>query len=321
MPLPRDIAIVIPVYNDWASLERLIADLATESANLNLAPAIFLMNDASTEDVPQGFLQGRNLSAFSRFEILDLAYNMGHQRAIAAGLSVVAGEPQRDTVIVMDSDGEDRAADVPRLLKMAAEHPGNIVVAERARRSEGITFRIFYHLYKFLFRQLTGKSIDFGNFTALPGPLLARLVLMPELWNNYGAAIIKSRFPVSRVPTTRGQRYAGRSSMNMISLITHGLGAISVFRESVFVRLISMASIIGLLVLAGIAIVLGIRLFTDLAIPGWASYMVGFLVLILLQAGLMLTIAVFLSLGNRSGDAFLPEVPLSRLIVRKRMIV
>ena len=46
--------------------------------------------------------------------VLRLRRNVGHQRAIALGLTYLQVEAGCEAVIVMDADGEDRPADVPR---------------------------------------------------------------------------------------------------------------------------------------------------------------------------------------------------------------
>jgi hypothetical protein len=70
---------------------------------------------------------------------------------------------------------------------------------------------------------------------------------------------------------TRGTRYAGRSKMNFISLFLHRLSAISVYLDVVAARMVT-ASLAALSFLLVIAIdLVGIRLLTDLAIPGWTT--------------------------------------------------
>jgi polyisoprenyl-phosphate glycosyltransferase len=117
--------------------------------------------------------------------VLRLAMNLGHRRPIAAGLSRIAKKRDDiDAVVVMDSDGEDRPEDVMRLCAANEGHPDAVTFAGRASRTESYAFRGGYRIYKVLFRPLTGRSINFGNFSLLPMPVVRRLVFMPELWNN-----------------------------------------------------------------------------------------------------------------------------------------
>jgi polyisoprenyl-phosphate glycosyltransferase len=129
----------------------------------------------------------------------------------------------------MDSDGQDRPIDIALLLASSCRHPRHVVLARRAKRSESYAFRACYGVYRLLFYALTGQPISFGNFCVIPIAAVRRLAHMPELWNNLAASIMRSRLSYTMVPTTRGGRLAGRSQMNLVSLILHGLTAMSVY--------------------------------------------------------------------------------------------
>lgn len=243
-------------------------------------------------------------------EVLRLAVNVGHQRAIALGLREIAERGDQTHVIVMDGDGEDRPEDLPSLLAASSAAPASIVLAQRGTRSEGPLFRAFYVLYKSMFVLLTGRRIDFGNFSLLPIAAVQRLVRMPELWNHFAATIARSRLPIVKLRVTRGTRYAGQSHMNFNSLVVHGLSAISIFSDSVYVRvMVASSALLGLLGL-GMSGVIGIRLFTTLAIPGWTTSAIGFLAVLFMQTILLMSLTLF-SLSRRS-DGVPPSMPDSR---------
>lgn len=302
------LAVVTPVYNDWESFQQLLIELdRVVSAWSNVRMDVIAVDDGSTSDLQPGHFAGLGLRSLGSVSVLHLACNLGHQRAIAIGLSEVDGLASYDAAIVMDCDGEDRPDDIAQLLEAAERHPGQIVVAQRVGRSEGRVFRSFYAAYKALFQLLTGKRISFGNFSVIPVDRVRRLVCTPEIWNNLAAAITRSRIPIRHCPTDRGLRYAGESKMNLVGLFIHGLSAVSVYSDIAFTRVLAFSAALALLTVAGIATVFGIRLFTDLAIPGWASYMVGFLVVVLMQSLMMSAGAVFLLLNNRSLPSIIPR--------------
>ena len=197
-------------------------------------------------------------------EILKLALNLGHQRAIAVGLCALSGRDDIDAVLVMDSDGEDRPVDIAALLQERRNNPARIVLARRMKRREPLAFRAWYRLYKFVFHALTGHDISFGNFSLLPLAAVRRLVYMPELWNNLPAAILRSRMMCTPVPTERGKRYDGRSRMNLVSLIVHGLSAMSVHIDTIFVRVLLTSGLIAAASVCGIFAITVIRLASDL---------------------------------------------------------
>ena len=94
---------------------------------------------------------------------LRLRRNLGHQRAICVGLAQFEGIGRYtsiDTCVVMDADGEDAPADVPRLLAAFAEGNGtHAVFASRLKRSEGLLFRFSYATYRLVHRVLTGLPV------------------------------------------------------------------------------------------------------------------------------------------------------------------
>jgi hypothetical protein len=95
--------------------------------------------------------------------------------------------------------------------------------------------------------------------------------------------------------------------MNFVSLIGHGLSAISVFGDVVGVRLL-IGSIAGSLVAGvGILIVIAVRLFSQNAIPGWATYTAAALAIILIQLIAISASFTFFVLSSRTNLGFIPR--------------
>jgi polyisoprenyl-phosphate glycosyltransferase len=300
------VALVTPVFNDWESLSVLIRNIEQLYHREAVEFSIVIVDDGSIDAAEELNIPLGQHSCIRRLDIVRLAMNLGHQRAIATGLCVVAKRNDADSVIVMDSDGEDRPDDIATLLVAAEGRPDYIIMAHRAKRSEPFLFRMGYRAYKLLFRILTGKSISFGNFSLIPLNIVRRLVHMPDLWNNLAAAIIRSRIPFVIAPTERGQRYFGRSQMNFINLIVHGLSAMSIYSDVIFVRILLAAAAVTIASLSAIAIVTGIRLATDLAIPGWATTVVGDLLIVLLQTVVLVIVTALMVLSSRSSPPVVP---------------
>jgi hypothetical protein len=157
-----------------------------------------------------------------------------------------------------------------------------------------------------LFRVLTGRRINFGNFCLIPNYALRALVHNPAAWNNLAAAINRSGLARRDIPIDRGTRLSGRSQMNFVSLALHGISAISVYADIVFIRIVTIAAVTAGIVLLGLATVVYIRLATKWAIPGWASYMFGLLSIILGQSLLMVGLALLQLVSLRSLNPFVP---------------
>jgi polyisoprenyl-phosphate glycosyltransferase len=299
--------IVIPIFDDWTSLDVLVTKLDAVLTEHGLRSDLLVVDDASIAEAPQRTFVEKTLRALGRIDVLRLRHNLGHQRAIAIGLAYLENERAHDVVVVMDGDGEDDPADVPRLIsRLHEERSEKIVFAERTRRSESLAFRLCYALYRIAHRILTGRGVRVGNFSAVPRRRLSSLVAVSALWNHYAAAAYQSRQPTCTIPTQRAPRIHGTSRMNVVALVAHGLSAISVQSEVVGVRLVVMAIVIALLATAGLLATVLVRTLTELAIPGWATYTAGLLLLILSQALLSAIVFSFMILAGRQGTTFLP---------------
>ena len=309
-PMPSvhrsQLTILIPVYNDWEAVSLLLEQLDPTLAASELRAGILLVDDGSTTPPPPHLGTGP-YRALDTVDLLALRRNVGHQRAIGIGLAFVADTVQTEAVLIMDGDGEDSPRDVPRLVERMRQCDGKVVVfAERRKRSESLTFRGFYGLYRLAHVLLTGIPVRVGNFSILPASQLQRIVVVSELWNHYAAAVFKARLPRDTIPTTRAKRLSGRSTMNLVSLVGHGLSALSVHAELIGVRLLVVALAGAAALLGVLAAVIGVRILTPLAIPGWATAASGLLLVLLSQAIAFAVVFVFLILHGRSQPSFIP---------------
>ena len=162
------VGVVIPVFDDWESLRAVLKDMARSHDPNGPGLHVIVVDDGSSTEPPADLAAVPNTGCIRSLEVIRLAVNLGHQRAIAVGLSAAARRDELASVVVMDGDGEDRPGVIATLLATAARHPTQVVLARRARRSEDWRFRLGYAAYKMAFRILTGKVIDFGNFCLLP---------------------------------------------------------------------------------------------------------------------------------------------------------
>jgi len=297
----EQIIILIPVFNEEESLNRLLGEL-------NVSLREFDANKFSVLVVDDGSVDKLSIPSYSLFPVtlLHLCRNIGHQKAIAVGLAYIRENMEGEKILIMDGDGEDRPEDAVALLRESRQFPDKIIFALRRSRQEGSGFRFFYWLYKLTFRLFTGKRIAFGNFLVMPRPLLDKAVYYSEIWNHLAGGLLKAGLPYRAVMTDRGTRYAGRSKMSFNNLLVHGLGAIAVFLEVIASRLLIFSmTMIGVSVLA-ILVLLGIKAFTDLAIPGWTSTVVAAMLIVLLQSFLLSLFTIFLYLSSQSQRKFIP---------------
>ena len=303
-----DLIVLMPVYEDRMSAAKLVHKLAEQ---LGRRCYVIVMEDGSVADP----MRIADITAAGvAGEVIYLARNMGHQRAIAAGLTYIAMTFEPTAVVVMDSDGEDRPDSLPSLLRELQTGKVDAVVARRGRRSETLGFRIFYSFYRFLFQILTGRTIRFGNFTALSAVGVRRLAAMQEVWLHLASSLMVSRLRIGFVPTDRGKRYFGRSRMNFVGLALHGMRSMMVFAEDVLVRIVLFCSVIAGLSIVLLATTTTLK-FLGFATPGWFSTLSGILIVILFQAGI-LTFVTLMVAGTMRGAAPMGRDQLALLIER-----
>lgn len=308
-PPQGPVVLMLPVYDDWPALALLIGRIDAALAEAERRVDVLAIDDGSRRRAgPDLLAEAGELRSIRSVSVLGLRRNLGHQRAIAVGLAWLERRGEHGAVVVMDADGEDDPADVPRLLAACAEHDWHpVVFAERTRRSESPLFISLYHTYRLLHVLLTGRGVRVGNFSVVPRRHLPSLSVTGELWNHYAAAVFRSRLPTRLVPTRRARRLSGQGTMNLTSLVVHGLSALSVWGDVIGVRLFIAAS--TLIVLATVALigVVATRLFTDLAVPGWATAAAGLAVVVLLQALTFAALFILTILGGRQAPSFLPR--------------
>lgn len=304
----ESIVVVMPVFDDWESLSLLLPKLDQAMGKSSINPEVLIVDDGSSVSFQEANFRLQNLKYINSVSVLELRRNLGHQRAITLGLAYVAAESDCVAVLVMDGDGEDDPLDAVRLIeKCRAENFSKMIFARRSKRSEGFVFKFFYGIYKPLYRILTGRRLRFGNFSVIPRKILKRLVVVSEVWNHFAVGSMKARVPYIEMNTNRSRRLAGQPKMNFVSLITHGLSAISVYGDVVGVRFLIGTCALIVLSIIGIMLVVAIRLDTNLAIPGWATYVVAMLVIILMQAVTLSLFFIFLVLNGRDSASFVPE--------------
>ena len=225
--------ILIPIYNDWQSLSKLLNNIDSEIKNINHQISIIVADDASTFDRQ---LEIENLSNINSIKILIMKENRGHARCIAAGLKYIFEKEEFDYVIPMDGDGEDRPEEIKEFIKSIENNPEQTVVGERVKRSEAFIFKFCYFFHKILTLVFTGHSIKFGNFTCLTKSAVEKLVNEKATWNSFSGALTKVEKSKTSIRSIRGERYFGPSKMSFSNLLKHSLSIISVFRKIVLIR-------------------------------------------------------------------------------------
>ncbi len=248
----KKIIILIPIFNDWQSVFKLLENINTEVSSLEGEFSIIIVNDASSEVRPE---ISTNLEKLKSIKIINMKENKGHARCYAAGLKYIFEKEEFDYVIPMDGDGEDRPEEIKNFIEHLNYSPDKPIVGERIKRTEGVFFKFCYSIHKLLTFAFTGQSIKFGNYTCLPKSVVEKMVKQKETWSSFSGSLTKVAKNRATIPSIRGTRYFGPSKMSFINLIKHSLSIIAVFKINVIVRSILFLLVYLLLMSENISII------------------------------------------------------------------
>ncbi len=233
--------IVSPLLRDTESFLHLRNEIAAACPAAGIAAPIhhIVVDDSAGIDT-----EVRQLDELDNVSVLTPPFNLGHQRALVYGLRTLATTVDvADIVVTMDSDGEDKGVDVPRLVKAVSWPISPLAIARRTERTESLVFRLMYPCFRLLFRLFTGLTVRSGNFAAQYGASLTATINHPSFDLCYSSTLIALPRPTAFVPCARGRRFAGQSRMNGHSLIAHGIRMMLPFSERIAVRMLVLSTL------------------------------------------------------------------------------
>ena len=246
------VKILIPNYNDWQSVFKLLKNIDLVIAGLEEEVSVLIVNDASTEQRPEISL---NLNNLKSIQVINMKENRGHARCNAAGLKYINEREDVDYVIPMDGDGEDRPEEIRLLIEKAKEYPDTVITANRIKRSEGLLFKFCYLIHKYLTFVFTGQSIKFGNYTCLTKSAVDKMSKEAATWSSFSGSLSKITKDRRSIPSIRGLRYFGPSKMSFINLLKHSLSIVAVYKFTVLIRSIIFLAVYIFLVSQYISVV------------------------------------------------------------------
>ena len=241
----KKIIILLPVYNDWESLIKVLEEINSVIKDIQKYKfECIIVNDSSTIEKPKIIKP----KSFNSLKIINMKENRGHARCNAFGLRYINSNETYDYVIVMDSDGEDRPIEINDLINKISEDPETSVVARRVKRAEGLIFQTLYQIHKLITFIFTGKKVNFGNYSCLTKRDVIILSDKASLWSSFSGSIKKNLTNLNETDSIRGLRYFGPSKMSLFNLVIHSFSIIGVFKYTVFLRSTLMIVILSFLI-------------------------------------------------------------------------
>jgi glycosyltransferase involved in cell wall biosynthesis len=292
-PFPRDrktadadsgaaggLSIVVPLYNESASLERLHARLVevaqTLAATRSLACEVVYVDDGSRDGT---LAIARELPAQALdVQVVSLSRNFGKEAALLAGLD----HARRGAVLFIDGDGQHPPALIETLVSHWLDDNYDVVYTAKAHRSnESVTMRVavkgFYTLLNWGAR--TKIPVNAGDFRLLSPRAANALRQLPERNRFFKGLASWIGFRQKRIDYEPEARVDGLTTWNMRRLIGLSLNGLTAFS----VAPLRFATMLGV-VIALIAFVYGLEIFYETLVygekvPGYPSLFVGVMVL------------------------------------------
>jgi dolichol-phosphate mannosyltransferase len=219
------ISVVVPIFNERENLPQLRRRLAEALDATGHDWEAVLVDDGSADgsgDVIRGFHDED-----SRFKLVELSRNFGHQPAVTAGIHHARG----DCVVLIDGDLQDPPEVIPRLVEQW-ERGHQVVLGERRSRADcrgarGLGFRLFYPVLHYVTDLPDGP--DAGIFGLMDRAVVEEFDKLPE--RNRFIPGLRSwlGFSQASVLYDRDGRAAGRPKQTLRRLVHYAMDAIFSF--------------------------------------------------------------------------------------------
>lgn len=268
------LSIIVPLYNEEENIKTTYEQVTVALYNKGFEIEIIFVDDGSSDG---SLLLLKKLQSHDQHvKIISLSRNFGHQVAVSAGFDYAQG----DIVAVIDADLQDPPLVILEFIKKWKEGY-HVVYGIRQNRKEGIIKRFSYALFYRIMQLVSNISVplDAGDFCLLDKKVVQILRQMPE--RNKFIRGLRSwvGFYQIGVSYERAGRFRGRPKYSFRKLLELALDGIISF--SIFpLRLASwFGFIISALSFLGIALVLYLRFFTTLTVPGFSTIVITLLFL------------------------------------------
>jgi glycosyltransferase involved in cell wall biosynthesis len=269
------LSVVVPIKDEIETLPELsrrLADVLT--GELSDAEIVFV--DDGSADGSARWIADRHADD-ARVKLVRLSRNFGHQAAVTAGLAHASGR----AVVLMDGDLQDPPELIPTLVAKWSEGH-EIVHTVKTRRQEPWARRIAFRAFYRLIRSLTSDTdlpVQAGLFSLLDRRVVEELARLPER-NRYLAGLRSwVGFRQASVEYERDARWSGAPRVSVARLFRLAFDGIFSFSNLPLRLATLLGLIVSLTAFLLMATILYLRLFTDLAILGWASLMTSILFL------------------------------------------
>lgn len=263
-----EISIISPCFNESETIVKFLRKIECAISKIDANFNMIIVDDCSTDNT-LNLLQNFQLECTNlNFSLIKLNYNMGHQGAIYQGLKY-ASTLESQFTLIMDCDGEDDPNVIKDILTKQKNENAQIVSVQRGKRKESISFRVLYGFYKLIFRVITKKRMNFGNFCLIDKEIHS--VVIQTSFIHLAGYLSKLKAKHSFIIADKKPRIAGKSKMNLSSLTNHAFKSFIEYAEQLLMIFFRLFIIVILMLLIIGSYIIYSKVVSGNAISGWAS--------------------------------------------------
>ncbi|MBT2657610.1 MULTISPECIES: glycosyltransferase family 2 protein [Bacillaceae] len=269
------LTIVVPCYNEEATLEETIKELTRIMTNLVINKSIsnesiiLFVNDGSTDHTWD--IIEENIEINQYVQGLKLSRNFGHQRALIAGLETARNFS--DCVISVDADLQDDVEIIHQFIEKYQEGY-EIVYGVRDKRDTDTLFKRKTALWFYSLMRKMGVELvpNHADYRLMSKRALDELVKYQEVNLFLRGIIPLLGFKTTKVYYNRKERFAGESKYPLKKMIAFAFDGMTSFSVAP-IRFVSMLGFLMVLIGIAIAVYTLLAKIFSYTISGWTSLM------------------------------------------------
>ncbi|MEM8779448.1 MAG: glycosyltransferase family 2 protein [Cyanobacteria bacterium P01_G01_bin.49] len=208
--LDPEISVVVPIFNEEATIENLIETIAIHLKN-NFVYEIICVDDGSQD----GSTEKLKALAKQRNDLKAIIFrrNYGQTPAIAAGFKYAQGQ----IIITLDGDLQNDPADIPLLVAKLNEGYDLVSGWRKHRQDDALTRLLPSKIANWMIGKLTGVPLhDYGcSLKAYRGELVADMNLYGELHRFLPALAYIEGAKITELPVRHHPRRFGQSKYGL----------------------------------------------------------------------------------------------------------
>ncbi|MBP2646321.1 MAG: hypothetical protein H6Q75_1761 [Firmicutes bacterium] len=266
------ISIVVPVFNEQENIEVFYQQVCTHMETLEYRFELVFVDDGSKDGTP--LILERLAEKDDRVRALVLARNFGHQIALTCGLDHAAG----DAVITMDGDMQHPPEMLPQLIEKW--QAGYEVVQTIRVNTEGVSW--FKNFTSGLFYKMMNAVADVqvaeggSDFRLLDRKVVESFRRFKEHARFIRGLIGAIGYNQAQIEFVAPRRFAGQSKFSLKKMLNFAVDGITAYSKLPLRFALYIGVLFGCISMGLTLHVFYIKLFTNDAVPGWATLTASF---------------------------------------------